>query len=154
MSRGNSVPKPCGWVSHLVVSNSATPRTVARQAPLSVGFSRQEYWSGLPVPSPEDLPDPGIEPRSPALQADSLPSELQGRSRTTANTYDRNSSLVRAKALNISYKVKVIVTQSCPTPCKPTDHSASGSSVRGILQGTILEWAAIPFSRGSSRLSN
>ena len=74
------MPKPCGWVSHLVVSNSATPRTVARQAPLSVGFSRQEYWSGLPVPSPEDLPDPGIKPRSPALQADSLPSELQGRS--------------------------------------------------------------------------
>ena len=58
----------------------ATPRTVASQAPLSMGFSRQEYWSGLPFPSPEDLPDPGIEPRSPALQADSLPSELQGRS--------------------------------------------------------------------------
>ena len=46
------------------------------QAPLSVGFSRQEYWSGLPFPSPGDLPDPGIEPRSPALQADSLPTEL------------------------------------------------------------------------------
>ena len=43
-----------------------------------MGFSRQEYWSGLPFPSPEDLPDPGIEPRSPALQADSLPSELPG----------------------------------------------------------------------------
>ena len=52
--------------------------TVARQAPLSMGFSRQEYWSGLPFPYPEDLPDPGIEPVSPALQADSLPSELQG----------------------------------------------------------------------------
>ena len=50
------------------------------QAPLSMGFSRQEYWSGLPVPSPEDLPDPGIEPESPALQADALPSELKGRS--------------------------------------------------------------------------
>ena len=43
-----------------------------------MGFSRQEYWSGLPFPSPEDLPDPGIEPESPVLQADSLPSELQG----------------------------------------------------------------------------
>ena len=53
-----------------------TPWTVARQAPLSMGFSRQEYWSGLPFPSPGDLPDPGIEPRSPALQADSLPTEL------------------------------------------------------------------------------
>ena len=53
------------------------PWTVAHQAPLSVGFSRQEYWSGLPFPSPGDLADPGIEPGSPALQADSLPSEPQ-----------------------------------------------------------------------------
>ena len=50
----------------------ATPWTVARQAPLSMGFSRQEYWSGLPLPSPGDLPDPGIEPVSPALQAESF----------------------------------------------------------------------------------
>ena len=54
----------------------ATPWTVARQAPLSMGFSKQEYWSGLPFPSPGDLPDPGIKPRSPAVQADSLPTEL------------------------------------------------------------------------------
>ena len=53
-----------------------TPWTVAHQAPLSMGFSRQEYWSGLPFTSPGDLPDPGIEPRSPALQADALTSEL------------------------------------------------------------------------------
>ena len=57
----------------------ATPWTVARQAPLSMGFSRQEYWSGLPFHSPGDLPDPGIEPTSPALQADSLPSEPPGK---------------------------------------------------------------------------
>ena len=62
-------------VSCSVVSNSATPWTIAGQIPLSVEFSRQEYWSGLPFPSPEDLPDPGIEPGSPELQADSLPSE-------------------------------------------------------------------------------
>ena len=49
-----------------------TPWTVAYQASLSMGFSRQEYWSGLPVPSPGDLPDPGIEPGSPTLQADPL----------------------------------------------------------------------------------
>ena len=49
------------------------------QTPLSMGFSRKEYWSGLPFPSPGDLPDPGIELRSPALQADSLPTELQGK---------------------------------------------------------------------------
>ena len=54
------------------------PLTVIYQASLSMGFSRQEYWSGLPFPSPGDLPDPGIEPRSPALQADALPSEPPG----------------------------------------------------------------------------
>ena len=58
----------------------ATPWAVAYQSPTSIGFSRQEYWSGLPFPSPGDLPDPGIEPRSPALQAESLPTELQGKS--------------------------------------------------------------------------
>ena len=53
--------------------------TVALQALLSMGFSRQESWSGLPVPSPGDLPDPGIEPGSPAVQADSLPREPPGK---------------------------------------------------------------------------
>ena len=56
-----------------------TPQAVARQAPLSMGFSRQEYWSGEPLPSPGDPPNPGIEPRSPTLQADSLPTEPQGK---------------------------------------------------------------------------
>ena len=56
-----------------------TPWTVARQAPLSMGFSRQEYWSGLTFPSPGDLPNPGIEPESPALQADALSSEPPGK---------------------------------------------------------------------------
>ena len=56
----------------LVMSDFVTPWTVARQAPLSVEFSRQEHWSGLPFPSPGDLPNPGIEPGAPALQADSL----------------------------------------------------------------------------------
>ena len=56
-----------------------TPWTVAHQAPPSMEFSRQEYWSGLPFPSPGDLPNPGMEPRSPTLQADALPSELPGK---------------------------------------------------------------------------
>ena len=56
------------------MSDSATPCTVAHQAPLSMEFPRQEYWSGLSCPSPGDLPDPGIEPKSPALQIDTLPS--------------------------------------------------------------------------------
>ena len=61
------------------VRHFATLWTVAHQAPPSMGFSRQEYWSGLPFPSPGDLPDPGIEPRSPALQADALISEPPGK---------------------------------------------------------------------------
>ena len=65
--------------SHSVVSHSfATPTPVARQVPLSMGFSRQEYWSGVPFPSPGDIPDPGIELVSPTLQADSLPLSHQG----------------------------------------------------------------------------
>ena len=62
-----------------VVSNSATPWTAARQPPPSMGFSRQEYWSVLPFPPPPDLPDPGIKPRSSALQVDSLPDEPPGK---------------------------------------------------------------------------
>ena len=56
-----------------------TPWTVAHQAPPSMGFSRQEYWSALPFPSPGNLPDPGIEPRSPTLQADALTSQPPGK---------------------------------------------------------------------------
>ena len=57
----------------------ATPRTVAHQASPSMGFSRQEYWSGLPFPAPRDLPNPGIEPGSPALEADTSTSEPPGK---------------------------------------------------------------------------
>ena len=64
----------------------STPWTVAYHAQ-SMGFSRQEYWSGLPFPYPEDLPDPGIKPGSPALQADTLLSELPGKSSGNANNY-------------------------------------------------------------------
>ena len=71
MGGGGLVAKSCPTL--------ATPWSVARQAPLSMGFSRQEYWSGLPFPSPGDLPNPGIKPWSPALQADSLPTELPGK---------------------------------------------------------------------------
>ena len=60
------------------MSDSVTPWTIVHQAPLSMEFSRQEYWSGLPFPSPGDLPDPGIEPRSSVLQADSLLLSQQG----------------------------------------------------------------------------
>ena len=65
----------------LCLALSATPWTIACQAPLSMGFPRQEYWSGLSLPSPEDLPKPGIKPvsaASPILQADPLPLSHQG----------------------------------------------------------------------------
>ena len=62
-----------------VTSHSAIPGTVAHQAPLSMGFPRQEYWSGLPFPPPGDLPDPGIKPASPALHVDSSPRSHLGR---------------------------------------------------------------------------
>ena len=66
-------------VTQLCPTLFVIPWTVARHAPLSMEFSRQEYWSGLPFPSPEDLPNPGIEPGSPTLKADSLLSELPGK---------------------------------------------------------------------------
>ena len=82
------------------------PTNCSLSGSLSMGFSRQEYWSGLPFPSPGDHPDPGIKPRSPALQADSLPSELQGRS----YNYCR-----------IVYAAAAKLLQSCPTLCDPID---------------------------------
>ena len=67
----------CVLLSH--VQLFAPPQTVAHQASLSMGFFKQEYWSGLPCPPPEDLPNRGIEPRSPVLWVGSLPSELPGK---------------------------------------------------------------------------
>ena len=95
------------------------------QSPLSMGFSRQEYQSGLPIPSPEDLPDPGIKPWSPAL-AGSLPLGHLG------SPYWLPAA---AKSL-----------QSCLTLCNPRDGSPPGSPVPGILQARTLEWVAISFS--------
>ena len=65
----------CVYLSFSRVQLLATPWTIACQAPLSMGFSKQEHWRGLPFPSPGDLPNSGIEFRSPILQVDSLPSE-------------------------------------------------------------------------------
>ena len=86
----------------------ATPWTVAYQASPSMGFSRQEYWSGLPFPSPGDLPDPGIEPGSPALEAGALTSEPP-------------ETTQFCKAIQFSS-----VAQSCPTLCDPMDCNLLG----------------------------
>ena len=73
------------------MSDSLPPHEITRQAPLSMGFSRQEYWSRQPFPLPGDLPDPGIKSRSPALQADFLPTKLPGKPREATN-----STLIRS----------------------------------------------------------
>ena len=110
----------------------ATPWTAACQAPLSMKLSRQEYWSGLPCPSPGDLPNPGMEPSSLALAGTFFTTEPPG------------------KPICI-YLTCVLVAQLCLTLCNPMDCSPPGFSVYGIVQARILEWIAIPFSRGTSQ---
>ena len=85
----------------------ATPWTIAYQAPPSMGFSRQQYWSGLPFPSPGDLPDPGIEPGSPGFQADTLTSEPPGKS-LNCTTHSWIVALLRWRGLSnsMSYAVQ------------------------------------------------
>ena len=86
-------------VSHTVVSNSVTPWNITRLAPLSMEFSQQEYWSGLPFPSPGDLPNPGIEPASPALQSDPFPTDLLGKP-TTIYRSTKISNTQQCKTFN------------------------------------------------------
>ena len=83
---------------------------VAHQAPLSMGFSRKEYWSGLPFPSPGDLPDPGIKPGSPAMQADTLPSypSIKMKKNIMANLYKE----VPCNPQNNEKRLRFIVKES------------------------------------------
>ena len=107
----------------------ATPWTAAYQAPPSMGFSRQEYWSGVPLPSPSSLCS-SVQKQvdiSPLLRSPPL--------------------LVPIMVQNVIYS-KVLVAHSCPTLCDRMDCSLPGSSVHGILQARILEWVAIPFLQG------
>ena len=87
-----------------------TPWTAADQASLSIGFSRQEYWSGLPFPSPGDLPDPGIEPRSPTLQADTLPSKPPGKPKgVKGKTAFHGMDLIHVKLCSVIKKRQTMV---------------------------------------------
>ena len=95
-----------------------------------MGFSRQEYWSGLPFPSPGDFPNPGIELGSPTLEADVLTSEPPG----------------KLPNIRISSVQLNSVAQLCPTLSDPMDCSPPGSSVHEIFQARVLEWGAIAFS--------
>ena len=103
------------------------PMDCSPPGPLSMGFPRQEYWSGLPFSSPGDLPNPGIEPLSPMLAGRFFTTEPPGKPSLSPAT--------AAKSL-----------QSCPTLCDPIDGSPPGSPVPGILQARTLEWVAISFS--------
>ena len=110
----------------------ATLWTIVHQAPLSMGFSRQEYWSGLPCPPPADLPNPGIEP------ATLMSRTLAGQFFTTSATWEALLTICSAAAAKS--------LQSYPTLCDPMDCSPPGSSTRGIFQARVLEWVAIAFS--------
>ena len=106
-----------------------TPWAVAHQTPLSMGFSRQKYWSGFPFPSSGDLPPQGSNPHLLNWQADSLPLTHQ------ESPILSHAATAAAKSL-----------QSCPTLCDPRDGSPPGSPVPGILQARTREWVAISFS--------
>ena len=96
----------------------ATPWTVAYQAPLSMGFSRQQYWSGSPFPSPGYLPDPGIKSRSPALQTDALPSEPSGKSWEWKGEMQRNMKEI-VGVMEMLYILTVKVIQLMSKRIKP-----------------------------------
>ena len=86
-------------------------------------FQARIYWSGLPFPSPGDLPNPGMEPRSPALQTDALLSEPLGKPRTRGSKHQRSlQEIIRRQTIETAGKgCEVKVAQSCPTLCDPMD---------------------------------
>ena len=115
-------------LSHSVMPKSLQPYglCVAHQAPLSMGFSRQEYWSGLPCPPPGDLLDPGIEPRSPALLADSLPSEPPGKSNNWHNDFKIKIILKKMRVSIIKWpKLPPFLPQICPELLISLKHCSS-----------------------------
>ena len=116
-----------------------TKWTVACQPPLSMRFSRQEHWSGLPCPPPGDLPNPGVESRSPTLQADSLPSEPPGKPMNTGvGSLSLLQGIFPTQGLNWGLL-------HCRWILYQLSHKGSPR---------ILEWVTYPFSRGSSQPRN
>ena len=137
----------------------ATLWTVSYMAPWSTGFSRQEYWSGLPFPSPWDLPNPGIELGSPALQTDTLPSEPLGK---PSESHSVMSDSLRPQGLyspwnspgqntgvdNFSLLQGIFPTQGSNPGLQHCMQILCQLSHKGSPR--ILEWVAYPFSSGSS----
>ena len=124
----------------------ATLWTVACQAPLTMEIFRQEYWNGLPFPTPGDLPNPGIKPTS---VADSLLMCHLQCPRKVGKKHKKPMKDCLSAHCEWSE-----VAQLYPLFCNPMDCSLPGFSVHGIFQARVLEWVAISFSRGSSRLGD
>ena len=102
--------------SHQAVFDLVTPRTVTCYASLSMGFSRKEYWSRLPFPSPGDLPDPGTEPRSPALQTDSLQIEPQEKPDSYMNYIQTvNNTLIPVETYTSLYTIPIFISDLIKT---------------------------------------
>ena len=123
---------------------SATPWTVAHQAPLSMEFYRQEHWSGLPFPSPEDLPDPGIKPGSPALWADSLSSELPGKPKWEQRKRGRTQAwAVPGTDGCDSNAVRVCPWSQHGSPGQPSCHRGqpAGGCCAGVRREALTEGA-------------
>ena len=148
-----------------------SPWTVACQVPLSMGFSRQEYWSGLPCPPPGDLPNPETKPTDvtcPVLADVFFPTSATCCCRQVASVVSDSVRPHRRQPTRLprpwdspgkntgvgchvllqcrKVKSENEVAQSCPTPSDPMDCSPPGSSVHGIFQARVLEWGAIAFS--------
>ena len=152
---GNNISLCCAYLlSHVWLF--ATPWTIAHQAPLSTGILQQQYWTGLPCPSPRDLPNPAIEPWSPALQADSLPSEPPEKPKKTGvgnlsllqgNFPSQESNWGLLHCWQILYQLSYLgspntsfssvqfssVAQLCPTLCDPMNCSMPGLPVHHQL---------------------
>ena len=149
------------------------PMDCSPQAPLSMGFSRQEYWRGLPWPPPEDLPNPGIKPRSTTLEADTGLRGWRSNVRWVSGKMVRQTSVppfVRstdpammwaprgewATSLFQSASVWAKLLQACLTLCNPMHCSPQAPLSMGFSsqETRTLEWVAISFSRESSRPRN
>ena len=126
-----------------VACDSVTPQTVAHQAPLSMGFARQEDWNGLPFPPPGNCPDARIEPVSPALAGGFFTTEPPGKPRIAQKRG-------RYRFIGIKFLhhtgICCLVGQLCPTLSNPMDCSPPGSSFHRISQARILDWVAIFYS--------
>ena len=122
-----------------------------------MGFSKQEYWNGLPFPPPGDRPDPGIKPRSPTLWVNSLPAEPHGKPKNSGEgSLSFLQQIFPIQGSNWSHKGSLRILESVAYPffsrsSQSMDCGSPGFSVHGISQARILEWATISFSRGSSQ---